>query len=191
MELKDNLCLNLSSGAPTDYMHCVLEGVVKKLLTAWVETTSLGCYIGRHLKEIDIQLLKQRPPHDFSRAPRSIKQHRKFWKASELRNFLLYYSLPLLVDILPPLYFHHFGLLVCAIHIMLQHELDYSLVQAAQNMLNDFYYLCPELYGDRVCVLNIHLLSHMAHFVRSPLDPLGFWFREYEWTHYQHDTFTT
>ena len=68
--------LNLSWGAPTDYMHFVLEGVMKKLLTVWVETRALGCYIGRHLKQIDEQLLKQRPPHDFSRAPRSIKKHR-------------------------------------------------------------------------------------------------------------------
>ena len=50
--------LNLSGGAPTDYMHCVL-GVMKKLLTAWVETRALGCYIGRHLKQIDEYILKQ------------------------------------------------------------------------------------------------------------------------------------
>ena len=35
--------LNLSWRAPTDYMHCVLEGVMKKLLNVWVETTRLGC----------------------------------------------------------------------------------------------------------------------------------------------------
>ena len=158
--------LNLSWGAPTDYMHCVLEGVMKKLLTAWVESRALGCYIGRHLKQIDEQLLKQRPPHDFSRAPRSIRKHRNYWKASEFRNFLLYYSLPLLIDALPPLYFHHFALLVCAMHILLQKELNDSLVRAVQSMLDDFYTLCPELYGDRICVLNVHLLSHMANFVR-------------------------
>lgn len=32
-------------------------------------------------------------------------------------------------------------------------------------MLDDFYSLCPELYGDRMCVLNVHLLSYMANFV--------------------------
>ena len=63
------------------------------------------------------------------------------------------------------LYFHHFALLVCAMHILLQKELNDSLVRAAQSMLDDFYFLCPELYGDRICVLNVHLLSHMANFV--------------------------
>jgi hypothetical protein len=33
-------------------------------------------------------------------------------------------------------------------------------------MLDDFYVLLPELYGNQMCVLNIHLLSHMAYFVR-------------------------
>ena len=158
--------LNLANCAPTDYMHCVLEGVTKKLLEKWVKASTLGCYIGRRLKEVDTQLLKQCPPHDFTRAPRSIKRHRNYWKASEFRNFLLYYSLPLLIDVLSPLYFHHYGLLVCAMHILLQTQVSDTQIQAAQNMLDDFYILLPELYGNHMCVLNMHLLSHMAHFVR-------------------------
>ena len=158
--------VNLATGLPTDYMHCVLEGVMKRLLEVWVKGHTLGCYIGRRLNEIDPQLLRHCPPHDFTRAPRSIKNHRKFWKASEFRNFLLYYSLPLLVDVLPPLYFHHFGLLVCAMHMLLQSQVSDTQIQAAQNMLDDFYLLLPELYGNKICVLNMHLLSHTAYFVR-------------------------
>ena len=33
-------------------------------------------------------------------------------------------------------------------------------------MLDDFYILLAEFYGNQMCVLNMHLLSHMAHFVR-------------------------
>ena len=137
-----------------------------RLLQVWVKNTTLGCYIGRLLKDIDIQLLKQCPPHDFTHAPQSIRCHRNFWKASEFRNFLLYYSLPLLVHALPPLYFHHFGLLVCALHILLRTQFSETQIQAAQSMLDDFCFLLPELYGDQICVLNMHLLTHMAHFVR-------------------------
>ena len=50
-------------------------------------------------------------------------------------------------------------------HILLQSETSDSLIHAAQSMLDDFYSLCPELYGDRMCVLNVHLLSHTANFV--------------------------
>ena len=29
--------VNLATGLPTDYMHCVLEGVMKRLLEVWVK----------------------------------------------------------------------------------------------------------------------------------------------------------
>ena len=51
-------------------------------------------------------------------------------------------------------------------HILLQSEITDPLIHAAQSMLDEFYSLCPELYGDRMCVLNVHLLSHMANFVQ-------------------------
>ena len=48
-------------------------------------------YLGRKSAEIDSELLKQTPPHEFSRPPRSIQKH---WKASELRTW---HSLPVLL----------------------------------------------------------------------------------------------
>ena len=72
--------VDLPNAIPMDYMHCVLEGVVKWLLEAWVSSTSHGCahYIGRRVKQVDSELLNQCPPHEFGRAPRSIEKHRKF-----------------------------------------------------------------------------------------------------------------
>ncbi len=80
--------ISLVRGIPIDYMHSVLEGIVKWMLDVWVVPSSHrnAYYIGPHVKQIDSQLLQQCPPHDFSRAPRSILKHRKFWKASEFRN---------------------------------------------------------------------------------------------------------
>ena len=158
--------IDLVNGIPIDYMHCVLEGVTKKLLETWMKSSKCAGYIGRYVKQIDKNLLKQRPPHDFSRAPRSIEKHRKYWKASELRNWLLYYSLPLLSSVLPPLYLHHFSLLVCAMHILLQSQLSTVQIQAADDMLVAFYELLPELYGDTSCPLNSHLLIHLTKYVR-------------------------
>lgn len=118
--------VDLVNSIPVDYMHCVLEGVTKWMLEKWFSSTCHRSpfYLGKFLKKVDANLLDQHPPHDFSRAPRSIQKHRKYWKASELCNWLLYYSLPVLMHVLPPLYFHHYSLLVCAIHILLQSELN-------------------------------------------------------------------
>ena len=117
-------------------------------------------YFGPKLKRINKLLLRQQPPHDLSRPPRSIEKHLKYFKASsELRTWLLFYSLPLLLDNLPPLHFHHHALLVCAIHMLLQ-------IDAAESMLSDFCKLLPDLYGEDSCTANAHLLLHLSKYVR-------------------------
>jgi len=160
--------LDVVASIPIDYMHAVLEGVTRWLMKAWFDSKfhAAPFYIGRHLQGIDHGLLKQRPPHEFSRPPRSIKKHMKYWKASELRNWLLFYSLPLLIDILPSLYWHHFALLVCAMHILLGDSITHAQVDAAERMLLDFHALLPELYGEASCTANAHLLTHLTKYVR-------------------------
>ena len=156
------------ASVPIDYMHAVLEGVTRWLMKAWFEPRYHGSpfYIGRQVAEIDTELLKQHPPSEFSRPPRSIKKHFKYWKASELRNWLLYYSLPLLLTYLPSLYWHHYALLVCAMHIMLSQSITHAQIDAAEQMIKDFYLLLPELYGESSCTANAHLLSHLPKYVR-------------------------
>lgn len=161
--------VNLVDGVPSDYMHCVLEGVVKWLLKAWTgqKFHDKPFSIRRFLDVLDQSLLKQRPPHELTRPPRSIKLHLSYWKASEFRSWLLFYSLPLLLHILPPLYFHHFSLLVCSIHLLLQTRASVVQTHAAEEMLQDFCSFLPELYGVSSCTMNAHCLTHLPYFVRK------------------------
>ena len=161
-------CLDLVDGVPVDYMHAVLEGVFGRLMKLWFDSCNhqKPFYQGRNLTDIDNQLLHQNPPSEFSRNPRSIKYHLKFWKASELRNFLLYYSLPIFLGQLESVYWHHYALLVCAIHILLSDNLSESLIDAAELMLKDFCNLFSNLYGENNCTHNVHLLSHLVKYVR-------------------------
>lgn len=161
--------VDLVNDIPIDYMHCILEGVTKWLLQKWFDSSNNGLpfYLRSQAKNVDANLLLQRPPHEFSRAPRSLQKHRKYWKASELRNWLLYYSLPLLEKVLAPLYFHHYSLFVCAIHILLQSKVSEVQVKAAEIMPSDFYSLLSELYGINSCTLNSHSLIHLTYYVRQ------------------------
>ena len=120
--------LDLVNSIPIDYVHCVFEGVACMLLKFWFYSSndSQLFYLGHNVNELDKILLRQRPPTEFSRSPRSIKKHLKYWKASELRNWLLFYSLPLLLNKLPPLFWHHYALLVCALHILLSDGIEPS-----------------------------------------------------------------
>lgn len=160
--------LDLVDGIPIDYMHAVLEGVTRWLLHTWLnsENHQKPYYLGRKVQQIDELLMKQRPPSDFSRPPRSLKRHMKYWKASELRNWLLFYSLPLLLEFLPPIYLHHYALLVCSLHILLQECITANLISTAEVMLQDFGRMLPELYGDKSCTANAHLLCHLVKYVR-------------------------
>ena len=153
---------------PVDYMHAVLEGVTRWLMKAWFDPKfhHSSFYIGRSIIEIDAQLLNQRPPREFSRPPRSIQKHLHYWKASEFRTWLLVYSLPLLLGFLPSLYWHHYALLVCAIHMLLSDRISQAKIDAAEQMLMDFYILLPQLYGESSCTANAHLLSHLTKYVR-------------------------
>lgn len=92
--------------------------------------------------------------------------HRAYWKASEYCYWILYYSIPLISDILPPLYVHHYYLLVCSLHILLQATVKEDQIRAAEQMLDDFYVLLPELYGDTSCTLNAHLLTNLTMYVQ-------------------------
>ncbi len=157
--------VDLASGSPIDYMHCVLEGVVKRFMDKWVNSTHTPYYLNKKLIDrIDASFTVQHPPHDFTRA---IQQHRNFWKASEYRSWLLFYSLPLLLTFLPPLYIHHFALLVCSMHMLLQPKLTSSQIDAAEVILRDFVALLPELYNEKDCTLNSHLLLHLGEHTRQ------------------------
>ena len=82
--------LNLVIQIPLDCMHCVLEGVVKRLMHLWFDSCNHEepYYLGKHLHIIDQLLEKQRPPHEFSRRPQSISKHLNYWKASEFKKLV-------------------------------------------------------------------------------------------------------
>ena len=160
--------VDLVDSIPVDYMHACLEGVTKMLLNCWTSTNNhrQPFYLGRNVAELDKGLLKQQPPTEFTRPPRSIRQHLKYWKASELKYWLLFYSLPLLLQKLPSLFWHHYALFVCAMHILLKNSISVEEIAAAEEMLLDFCKLIPELYGEMYCSHNMHLLTHLCRYVR-------------------------
>ena len=160
--------IDIVTSVPVDYMHAILEGVTKSMLAYWLDTKhhSHRFYLGRSTSRIDHKLLRIKPPHEFRRTPRSITTY-KHWKASEFRAFLLYYALPVLMNILPPDYIHHLALLVAAVHLLLSDCIDVTEVAKAQQLLNTFHNLIPELYPLEMCTANMHSLLHLSKFVSA------------------------
>ena len=62
---------DMVASIPIDYMHAVLEGVVKRLLVLWFNYNN-HCqpyYLGCHVCKIDTQLLQQYPTSEFNQLP--------------------------------------------------------------------------------------------------------------------------
>ena len=160
--------ISLPYGIPIDYMHSVLEGVVKSLMVFWFDPKyhDQPYSLRPYLQEIDKMLSRIKPPHEFRRSPRSIATTSKYWKASELRAFILFYSLPILQSFFQDSYIHHLALLVCSLHILLSDCAEEHHILQAQAYLEEFYNLLPTLYSTSLCTMNMHSLIHLVSFTK-------------------------
>ena len=60
-------------------------------------------------------------------------------QASELQAWLLFYSLPVMSDLLSSDYLQHYGLLVGAVYILLSDSISVSQLDFAEQSLTKFY----------------------------------------------------
>ena len=79
------LCLlegfDVIAGMPVDYMHGVLLGVVKMMLSLWLDKKHKkeSFYIGNQMDQLNARLGECKPPDFISRLPRNLND-RKYWK---------------------------------------------------------------------------------------------------------------
>lgn len=90
----------------------------------------------------------------------------KFWKASEFRAFLLYYSLPTLSKFLPDAYLQHWILFVKSIYLLLQKDINLSDLEMAETILRMFVRDIGTLYRARDYVYNVHEVLHLPLYVK-------------------------
>lgn len=162
--------LNIVKDTAIDYMHAVLEGVAKTMLQKfWLNGKYKGhrFYLATDVKHIDKMLMRIRPPHEFRRTPRPVEKTHKYWKASELRAWLLFYCVPILFEFLHIDYLHHLNLLIKSLHILLSSCICSRDLLMAEKMLTCFYNRIVDLYPQEVCTMNVHSLIHLAQHVRN------------------------
>ena len=154
----------LIKGIAIDYMHGVLLGVQKLLLHLWFsnDCSKQEFNIREKLTETDARLSQIKPPSNLKRLPRSIGETLKYWKASELRSFLLYYGVPILHGLLPQNLLQHYILLVHATFILLKDGSTVEELQHADHCLLNFVEFFIQFYGLRYATLNIHQLIHLV-----------------------------
>lgn len=150
-----------------DYMHLVCLGVMRKLLWAW----KCGPVIAR-IGNVNVQrvsdflkVVSEIIPRDFARAPEGLEELSRF-KATELRQILLYTGPVILKGILPKEHYEHFLTLHVAIKILADRELCLDYNDYAKELLVSFVKNSKSLYGEQFVTYNTHNLIHLADEVR-------------------------
>lgn len=170
-----------------DYMHMVCLGVVKRMLYHLTRGPPSICRLRvgeRNSISEQLIALKGKMPSEFARQPRSLHELDR-WKATELRQFLLYTGPVVLKKVLSKETYHHFLSLTIAMSIMLEAEEETrnGLLEYAQQLIKHFVECCPALYGDSFSVYNVHGLIHLhedvSHFHCSLNDISSFPFENY------------
>ena len=155
-------------GTSIDYMHCILLGISKSLLNLWFSSdfkTEPFSLIGVS-QLVNDRLLSVKPPNNITRLPRSIED-RQHWKASEHRNWLLFYAVPVLKGLLPEECLEHLQCLSTGLFLLLKDSISHAEIDLAEKLFCHFYLMFSHIYGSRWVTLNTHQIIHFPDNVRD------------------------
>jgi hypothetical protein len=180
-----DLSIDMISAFPLDYMHLTCLGVMRKLLYLWTRgPVSTGTRLGRqainNLSEL-LVLFKDQVPFEFGRKPRSVDDLDR-WKATELRQFLLYTGMVCLHGLVEEAVYNNFMLLSVSMHILLSPSLSQDYSEYAGELLRAFVKNFGEIYGLHLVSYNVHATVHLAEEAKlhGPLDNVaGFVFENH------------
>lgn len=159
------LPIDLITTFPNDYMHNVCLGIVRKLLNTWIGGGSLKVRLQHQKVQVISQPLldlRKMIPVEFNRKPRSLEEL-QYWKATELRTFLIYVGPIVLKDVVNIAVYENFLAFHFAISVLLSDRHIKNLgVALVRNIINVFIDHVKVLYGLEFMVYNVHLLSYIC-----------------------------
>ncbi|KAH9367113.1 hypothetical protein HPB48_014749 [Haemaphysalis longicornis] len=90
-----------------------------------------------------------------------IHSKRKYWKATEWQQWLLFFSLPCVVGILPAKYSRHYSLLVRGIALLLKDTVSDDDITESTKCIVRFVVGVQFLYDEAEMTFNMHQLLHL------------------------------
>ena len=151
-------------------MHLVCQGNTKALLKKFIlgkKKLGMGKKNLHVVNEILI-MIRNFQPDEFNRKSRTLEEL-KFWKATELRTFLLYLGASVLKGKLPEDVYYNFIKLHVAAIILIDPSLSQQkkFINYAEKLIKDFVEKCHVLYGKKFITHNLHNLLHLPDDVRK------------------------
>ncbi|XP_058796935.1 uncharacterized protein LOC131667501 [Phymastichus coffea] len=148
---------NIVSGFVPDPMHYLDLGIGKQFMKYWFDTKNMPYSLTNiEIDQVDNVLKAITVPSKLMRNCRSIRD-RKYWKAKEYQNWILYYSTIVLIKF-PRMrcYAIHWSYLVRAYYILLQNNISRNQIQEAYRLLTTFVVLTELYYSRSAMTFNIH-----------------------------------
>ena len=153
---------DIIKGFTPDYMHCFLLGVAKQYTEYILNYISPSDY-----ETVDYWLSNVKVPHQVCRLARPLSD-RANWKSREWENWVLYYSVPLLTQVLKSnARLQHWALLTESLHIGLQTQILFEELNRLNELLHKFVSEAEDLYGLTAMTYNTHQLLHIAESIAN------------------------
>lgn len=158
----EELSIDMIRDIPLEYLHLILYGGMKRLLTLWVNGTRHFKLTEQAIAEISVKHERANltKPTEINRPNRSLKCL-SFWKATEFRTFLLKTGPVALRDHLTEEMYNHFLALHCAVTICCSGSLQIYL-PVAKKLYRSFTKTFENLYGAENYTYSIHSLIHVT-----------------------------
>ncbi|CAN7995241.1 unnamed protein product, partial [Ixodes pacificus] len=159
---------DIVAGFIPDYMHCACLGVLRQLFKLWLDSEHhlSAWYIGTRVASLNKLLLALCPPVEITRTPRKFEE-RSYWKASELRAFILFYGYVVLKPVLPRKYFKHYVLFAYGIYLLVQKNVSKLDICHSRALLETFVMQIGRLYEKQHMSFNVHQLVHLVDSVEA------------------------
>ena len=104
-------------------------------------------------------------PHNINRKPTSLEQFSK-WKSSELKIFLFYESIPLLIGKVSPAFFTYYSSYVIAVRMLYEPIEDEDTINKAERILKAYLKELENVYSKFAQTFTAHAHLHLAEQVR-------------------------
>ena len=161
--------LDIPSQVPFDYMHLVLQGHAKWLLDHFFFSDCKSVFdIRCSQKSIDSLIDKMKVPHFITRKFPKIETKVKL-KSSELKIFVLYWGLPLLMNQIKNPYFYILCHYFLSIRILYEPIKDTNDLLVADNLMKSYVKNIDSLFKKTSYTLHAHLHLARQVYAHGPL----------------------
>jgi hypothetical protein len=164
---------NLVIGVVIDYLHLLLAGIIKKILNHWnnaYQEEKKRIFVSNQPAD-DIARVTQRLkvismkyfPSEFQRRPDAFDQSSS-WKCTQVRDFVLYFSVAVLGGVVQEEYLTQFEMLQECIRILCKggKRASTEMVKKIEKIFLWFLKNCVKNYGSEFMSHNFHLLTHIC-----------------------------